>query len=157
MTAVSRSQSQVVAVLVLHVLADPQDDGGDADEAVGDDVLDAHAHHGPRDLLDGELEDEDDDAARHAAGEGREAQEQHDAGLPGDARPRVAERVGREPRLLDRVDDEHAERAEDEGQPVDEGHMHVRHVQRRLRPHGGVDEDVEGERELRNADGQNIS
>lgn len=69
------SQGEVIAILILHILGDPEDDAGEADEGVGDDVLDAHLGSGPGDAGDDEAEDEDDDAAGHAAGEGGEAEE----------------------------------------------------------------------------------
>ena len=69
------SQGEVIAILVLHILGDPEDDAGEPDEGVGDDVLDAHLGSGPGDAGDDEAEDEDNDAAGHAAGEGGEAEE----------------------------------------------------------------------------------
>lgn len=94
----------------------------DAHERIADNVLDAHAQRGHPDVVHDVLEHKHDDATGHAAGKGREAQEEHDAGLPGDAAAAsaVAEVFGAEALLLDRVDDEHAEGGEDEGQPVDE-------------------------------------
>lgn len=69
------SQGEVITILVLHILGDPEDDAGEADEGVGDDVLDAHLGSGPGHAGDDEAEDEDDDAAGHAAGKGGEAEE----------------------------------------------------------------------------------
>lgn len=143
-----RSQRQVVAVLVLHILRQPEDNRAEPNKAVGYDILHAHAERGPADARDDELEDKDGDAAGHAAGQGREAQKQHDAGLPGHARARVAKRVRLQPRLLHRVDDEHAQGREDERQPVHKGDVHVGAVVGGFRPHGRVEEDVEGEGEL---------
>lgn len=99
-------------------------------------------------MLDDELEHKNGDPARHTTRESREAQKEHYARLPRDTGPTVAERVGRQALLLDAVDDEHAQRREDEGEPVDEGDVHVGAVKRRLGPNSRIEEDVEGEGKL---------
>ena len=72
-------------------------------------------------------------ATHHTAGQtsshGSKAHEQDDPGLPGDAIATVGKVVGRQTRLVDAVDDEHAQRAEDAGDPVDKGHVDVAAVE----------------------------
>lgn len=108
-----------------------------------------HPKRRPRHARHDILHDEHSDTASHAARKERKAKEQHNTRLPRDAGPGVREGVGGEARLLDRVDDQHAQRGEDEGQPVDEGDVGVEGaVEGGLGVDGCVEEDVEGEGEL---------
>lgn len=109
-----------------------------------------HAHKHLRHAQPGHdvSEDKHTDATGHAACEAREAEEQHDARLPRNTRSTVAERVGTQARLLDTVDDEHAQAREDEGQPVDKGDVCVGRVEWGLGPHCGIEKNVECKREL---------
>lgn len=143
-------QRQIVAILVLHILADPQHHTAQSHQRIGDDILDTHTHHRPLNVLDNKFQDKDGDTAGHAARERRKSQKEDHARLPRDARPAVAERVGRQALLLDAVDDEHAQRREDEGQPVDERDVYVGAVEWGLGPDGCIEEDVKGEGELAN-------
>lgn len=129
----------------------------EAYQGVADEILNAHAQGRHTDAGNHKLEHKDGDASGHAAGKGREPEEQDDAGLPCDAGAAVAEGVGAEALLLDRVDDEHAEAGEDERQPVDEFDVDVGSVLGRLGPDGGVEHDIEGEGELRNGGGAYVS
>lgn len=88
------------------------------------------------------------DSTRQSTRHEREAQEQDQPSLPRDASAGVGEAVGTEPRLLDRVDDEHAERRADAGDPVHELDVHVRPVLGRVRVRGRVDEEEEPQGEL---------
>lgn len=78
----------------------------------------------------------------------RKAHKQHNAGLPGDTITTVAEVVGTQPALIDGVDDQHAQGAEDAGDPVDEVHVHVGAVEGGFAEDGCIDEDEEGDGEL---------
>lgn len=124
-----------------------------ANQGIAHDVLNAHAQSRHSHARDDKLEDEDSDTSSHTTSEGGKAQEQYHASLPRDTRPTVAERVGAEALLLDRVDDEHAQTGEDEGQPINKLDMDIRAVVGRLGPDGGVEHDVKGDGELRVAIG----
>lgn len=79
----------------------------------------------------------------------RKAQEQHQPRFPSNTIAGIAEAVCTQPRLVDRVDDEHAQRGADARDPVDEGNMDIRTIECRLGIGGSVDEEVEPEGELR--------
>ena len=83
-----------------------------------------------------------------AAGHEREAQEQHQPRLPRHAGPAVAVVVGTQTRLLDAVDDHHAEGGADARDPVDELHVHIAAVARAVRVGGRIDEAEETDGEL---------
>ena len=123
----------------------------DTNECIADDILDPHPQRRHPDVVHDVFEHKYDDTTGHAAGKGREPQEEHNAGLPGDAAV-VAEGLAAEALLLDRVDDEHAQGGEDKGQPVDEFDVDVRSVARG--PNGRVQHDVEGDGELEQNRGQ---
>jgi hypothetical protein len=84
---------------------------------------------------------------RHSARHQRKAQEEHQPRLPRHPGPAITVAVRAQPRLLDRVDDQHAQRGADARDPVDElDVLRARVVV--LRVGRGVDEDEEADREL---------
>ena len=87
-------------------------------------------------------------AASKATGHERKPEEQDEPRLPRDAVAGVAEAVGAEARLVDAVDDEHAERGAHARHPVHERHVHVARVDGRVRVRRRVHEEVEAEGEL---------
>lgn len=139
------SQLQIVGIIILDVLTDPQHDAAEHDQPIRHDVRDTHVNGCQGVVLEQILEHHDGDAASKAAGHERKSQEQHGAGLPGDAVAAVGEAIGRQPRLFDAVDHQHAERRADEGDPVHEVDVHVRPIERRFREHAGVDEEEEAQ------------
>ena len=98
------------------------------------------------------LHNHDHNTPRQSAGQQGKAQEQDEPGLPRHPVTRVREAVGGQARLVDAVDDEHAEGAADTGDPVDEGDVDggVGAVHGGLGPRGYVDEGVETHGELCN-------
>ncbi len=72
------------------------------------------------------LHNKDNNASRQPTSQQRKAQEQDQLGLPRNAVSAVREAVSRQPRLVDAVDDEHAQRAADAGDPVHERDVHLR-------------------------------
>ncbi len=83
------------------------------------------------------LHNKDNNASRQPASQQRKAQEQDQLCLPRNAIAAVREAISRQPRLVDAVDDEHAQRAADAGDPVHKGNVHlrVRGVHDRLGPY----------------------
>ena len=75
-------------------------------------------------------------------------QKQHKPRLPRNPTPTITEAIRLQPRLLNRVDHQHAQRRADPRDPVDEFHMDVRAVARAVREGRRVDEEEESEREL---------
>lgn len=75
-------------------------------------------------------------------------QKQHKPRLPSNPTPAITEAIRLQPRLLDRVDHQHAQRRADPRDPVDELHMDVGAVARAVREGRGVNEEEESEREL---------
>ena len=67
------------------------------------------------------LEHHHSNAARQPARHERETEEQHQPRLPRHPASRVREAITRQPRLLDRIDDQHAQRGTDQRDPVHEG------------------------------------
>lgn len=55
----------------------------------------------------------------------RKPQKQHKPRLPRHPAPAVTKAIGLQPGLLNRVDDQHAQRGADGGDPVDEFDVHV--------------------------------
>jgi hypothetical protein len=86
----------------------------------------------------------------HPPRQTRKPKEQHHSRLPRNARSRVRERVCRETSLLNGVYDQHSERGEYEGEPVDEVDVYggVGAVLRGVRPDCSIEHDIEGEGEL---------
>lgn len=82
-------------------------------------------------------------AARQTPRHQRKPQKQHEPRLPSHPVAAVAERVGGQARLVDAVDDEHAESGADAREPVYESDVHVRRVGGGVGEGGGVDEEVE--------------
>jgi hypothetical protein len=111
-------------------------------------IRNPHVHRLQRKVFEKILQHHHGDAARQPAGHEGKAQEQHQPRLPRHPAAGVGEGVGRQARLLDRVDDEHAERGADDGDPVDEGDVFEGAIEGRVRVGGGVDEDEEAEGEL---------
>ena len=144
MTLSSPLQLQVIAVLVLHILANPQHDTAQADQRIADQIRHAHPQGGPLRPAAQVLEHKHRDAAGQPAGQRREAHEEHDAGLPRRAVARGVAVVARQPRLVDAVDDQHAQRREDGRHPVDESDVEVGGVALGG-PGCGVNEDEEGD------------
>lgn len=144
----SHSQLEVVGIIVLHVLTDPKNDATQHDEAIGHDIRNAHVDRGQRVVLEQILQHHDGDAACQTSRHKRKAEKQHCASLPGDTIPTVREAVGRQARLFDAVDHQHAECGADERDPVDKVDVHGRAVEGGLRVDAGVDEEEESEREL---------
>jgi hypothetical protein len=115
---------------------------------VGDNVGDTEPKGRERVLRNNVLQNHDGDTSSKATSHSSKAHEQDNAGLPGDTIAAVAEVISGEAGLIDRVDDEHAEGAEDDGDPVDKGHMHVGAIERGLGVNCGIDEDKEGDGKL---------
>ncbi len=80
-------QRQVVRVLVLHILTHPQYDRAQAYQAVGDYILHTHEHHWEFDARNDVAQDEDGDAAGHAASEGGKSEEEDDPRLQATPEP----------------------------------------------------------------------
>lgn len=205
-------QSQVVRVVVLHVLRHPQDNGtGEAlvvvqvdisdniyegrnipqhDQTVRNDIGDSKVQRLQWVVVDDILEDHDrlgtqvsiaqrsprrkfyrlqktaadkkhpmgwmynmqigtHHTPRQTAGQQREPEEQNEARLPRNPTSAVTEAIGIQPRLLDRVDDHHAQRRADAGDPVNELDMDLGAISRAVGKGGSVDEEEESERELK--------
>ena len=115
---------------------------------VGDDVGDTKPKGREGVLRDNVLQNHDGDTTSKTTSHGSKAHEQDNTGLPGDTIATVAEVIGREAGLVDRVDDKHAEGTEDDGDPVDKGHVDVGAVECRLGVDSGINEDEEGNGKL---------
>ncbi len=94
------------------------------------------------------LQHHDRDTPRQPTRHQRKPKEQHQPRLPRHAGPRVREAIRGKSGLLDRVDDQHAERGADQWDPVNEGDVEEGGVEGRVRVGGGVDEEEEAEGEL---------
>jgi hypothetical protein len=93
------------------------------------------------------LQDHDGDTASETTSDCSKTHEQDNASLPGSTITTTVA-ILRETGLVDRVDDEHAEDTEDDGNPVDKGHMYVGAIEGRFRIDGGIKEDEEGDSKL---------
>jgi hypothetical protein len=102
------------------------------DQDVGDNVGDTKPKGGKGVLGNNVLQDHDGDTTSETTSHGSEAHEEDNASLPGNTIAAVAEVIGREAGLVDRVNDKHAEGTEDDGDPVDKGHVDVGAIEGRL-------------------------
>lgn len=129
----------------------PRDHLPQHNQPIRNNITNTHPDRRPSIFRHNELHHHDHNTAREPARQQREAQEQHQPRLPRNTVPAVAEAVGAESRLVDRVDDEHAERRAHARDPIDEGDVHGRvgGVLDRFGPYCDVDEGVEAEGELR--------
>jgi hypothetical protein len=120
------------------------------DQCICDHIPNTHPDRWPNVARHNVLHDKHDHAPRQTTRQQRKAQEQHQSRLPGHAIAAVTEAIGGQSRLVDRVDDQHAQCGADTRDPVDEGNVNgrVRRVPDRLGPHGYVDEGVESKGEL---------
>jgi len=94
------------------------------------------------------FQDHDGDTASKATSHGSKAHKQDNTSFPGDAITAVAEVIGREACLVDRVDNQHAEGTEDDGNPVDKGHVYIGAIESGLGVDGGINKDEEGNGKL---------
>jgi hypothetical protein len=92
-------------------------------QRVRNNIRNAHPQRRPNRLIDHILQHHHADTPRQPASHSRKAHKQHDPRLPRHAIPAVAEPVAGKARLVDAIDDEHAEGGEDAGDPVDEGYV----------------------------------
>ena len=115
---------------------------------VGDDVGDTKPKGREGVLRNNVFQDHDGDTASKATSHGSKAHEQDNTSFPGDAITAVAEVIGREACLVDRVDNQHAEGAEDGGDPVDKGHVYIGAIESGLGVDGGINKDEEGNGKL---------
>lgn len=120
----------------------------ESNERIAHDVLNAHAKGRHLYSRNHKLEHKDGHTAGHPASQRSETEEEDDAGLPCDAGAAVAERIRAQALLLDRVDDQHPQAGEDEGEPVDEFDVDIGGVHLRSRPDCRVQHHVEGYGEL---------
>ncbi|KAI3492968.1 hypothetical protein L1887_42343 [Cichorium endivia] len=125
------SEREVVLVLALCVLAEPEQDGGKHDAGVLDDICNAVVLVALGQCRNEILDRQHGDATSETAGHESEADEEEQAGSPLYAVGRkraatsTAERESgadvRKMLLVDEVDDDHAERAAQAGHPVGKG------------------------------------
>lgn len=97
----------------------------EGNEDVGDNVGDTKPKSREGVLRDNVLQNHDGDTTSKTSSHSSKAHEQDNTGLPSDAIAAVAEVISREAGLVDRVDDKHAQGTEDDGDPVDEGHVYL--------------------------------
>jgi hypothetical protein len=102
------------------------------DQDVGDNVGDTKPKGGEGILGNNVLQDHDGDTTSEATSHGSKAHEQNNTSLPSNSITAVAEVISGEAGLVDRVDDEHAESTEDDGDPIDKGHVDVGAIEGRL-------------------------
>ena len=88
-------------------------------------------------------------AARKSPSHKRKAQKQHQPGLPSHPRPTITIAIGTQSRLLDAVDDQHAQAGTYAGNPIHELDVDVGAVLEGGAVGGRVDEEEEAEGELR--------
>lgn len=86
--------------------------------------------------------------ARQSPRKQSKSQEQHEAGLPRHAATTIAEAIGVQSGLFNRVDDQHSQRGTNARNPVDKFHMHLGAVARAVRECGGIDQEEEPNGEL---------
>lgn len=115
---------------------------------VGDNIGDTKPKGREGVLWNNVLQNHDGDTPSKATSHGSKAHKQDDAGLPGDTIAAVAEVISREAGLVDRVDDKHAEGTEDDGDPIDKGHVYFGAIERGLGVDGGINKDEEGDGKL---------
>lgn len=115
---------------------------------ISNNISNPKPHRRPLRIRHDILQHHDRDPTRQASGHSSKAHKEHDPRFPSDAIPAIAEVVGAEARLVDAVDDEHAQRGEDAGDPVDEVHVEFAAVERGVGEGCCVDEGEEGDGEL---------
>lgn len=115
---------------------------------VGDDVGDTEPEGREGVLWNNVLQNHDGDTASKTTSHSSKTHEQDNASLPGDTITAVAKVVGRKAGLVNRVDDEHAEGTEDDGNPVDKGHVYVGAIEDRFGIDGSIEEDEESDGKL---------
>ena len=136
-------QLQIIRVVILHVLTDPQNHAAQHDQPIRNDVCDSHIDRLQRIVFEQILKYHDSDTARETARHEGEAQEQHRARLPRDPVPTIREGVCRQSGFLDAVDHQHPEGRADKRDPVNEIDVHGRSVQWGFGEDTGVDEEEE--------------
>ena len=118
-------------------------------QRIRDNVRNTHPQRRPARIIDHILQHHDADAASKSSSHSSKAHEQHNSRLPRNAISTIAETVTGQASLVYAVDDDHAQGREDAGDPIHESEVEDGAVEGGLGVAGGIDEDEQGDGELR--------